>query len=67
MGGLIGSAGSFGAMAFALFAGWLIEHHGYPPVFLIVGVLHPLAFAVILITAKNIGPLNAGLDFTPEG
>jgi len=59
VGGMIGSAGSFGAMAFNLFSGWLVEHHGYGPVFLIAGVLHPLAFAVILLNVRNIGPLDA--------
>jgi MFS transporter, ACS family, hexuronate transporter len=59
VGGLIGSAGSFGAMAFGLLAGWLVAHHGYGPVFLLAGLLHPLAFLVILVTARNIAPLDA--------
>jgi len=58
VGGLLGSAGSFGAMLFNLFIGWLVEHHGYSPAFLIAGLLHPLAFLVILASVKRIAPLK---------
>ncbi|MCI0537988.1 MAG: MFS transporter [Verrucomicrobiales bacterium] len=57
--GLLGSAGSFGGMLFGLLVGWLVEHQGYGPAFLIAGVLHPLAFLVILATVKRIEPLPA--------
>jgi ACS family hexuronate transporter-like MFS transporter len=55
--GLLGSAGSFGGMLFGLAVGWLIEHHGYAPAFVIAGVLHPLAFLVILATVRRVAPL----------
>src|SRR5688572_28138619 len=55
--GLLGSAGSFGGMLFGLLVGSLVEHDGYGPAFLIAGVLHPLAFVIILLTVKRIGPL----------
>jgi len=58
VGGLLGSAGSFGAMLFNLFIGWLVEYHGYAPAFLIAGLLHPLAFLVILASVKRIAPLK---------
>ena len=57
--GLLGSAGSFGGMLFGLLVGWLVEHEGYTPAFLIAGVLHPMAFFVILATVKRIGPIHA--------
>lgn len=56
--GLLGLAGSFGGMLFGLLVGWLVERHGYAPAFLIAGVLHPLAFALILFTVRRIGPLS---------
>jgi len=57
VGGLLGSAGSFGAMLFSLVVGWLVAHHGFGPAFIIAGVLHPLAFLVILVTVRSIAPL----------
>jgi ACS family hexuronate transporter-like MFS transporter len=57
--GLLGAAGAFGGMLLALLVGWLVEHQGYGPAFLVAGVLHPLAFLVILATVKRIGPLPA--------
>jgi ACS family hexuronate transporter-like MFS transporter len=55
--GLLGSAGSFGGMLFGLLVGWLVERHGYGPAFFIAGVLHPLAFLIILATVRKIAPL----------
>ena len=57
VGGLLGSAGSFGAMLFNLLVGRLVEHHGYAPAFLIAGLLHPMAFLVILASVRKIAPL----------
>lgn len=55
--GLLGSAGSFGGMLFGLWVGRLVEHHGYGPVFIIAGILHPLAFLLILAIVKRIEPV----------
>lgn len=55
--GLLGSAGSFGGMLFGLLVGWLVDHGGYGPAFLIAGVLHPLAFTLILAAIKRIEPV----------
>jgi ACS family hexuronate transporter-like MFS transporter len=57
--GLLGSAGSFGAMLFGLLVGWLVERHGYQPAFLIAGILHPLAFLVIQATVNDIERLRS--------
>jgi ACS family hexuronate transporter-like MFS transporter len=55
--GLLGAAGSFGGMLFGLLAGALIASHGYGPVFVAAGVMHPLALAVILVGVPRIGPI----------
>jgi len=62
VGGLLGSAGSIGAMLFGLLVGWVVEHHGYGPVFVIAGLLHPLAFLVVLATVRRIEPLRLPCD-----
>ena len=58
--GLLGSAGSFGGMFFGLIVGRLIGHAGYGPAFLIAGVLHPLAFVIILLAMRRITPVPLG-------
>jgi ACS family hexuronate transporter-like MFS transporter len=66
VGGLLGSAGSFGAMFFNLLAGWMIEDYGYGPAFILAGLLHPLALLIILVSVKRIAPLTlAGVCPTP--
>jgi ACS family hexuronate transporter-like MFS transporter len=56
--GLLGAAGSFGAMLFGSFVGRIIGEHGYGPAFFIAGILHPIAFLVILVTIKRIQPVE---------
>ena len=56
--GLLGSAGSFGAMLFGMIVGMLVDRHGYGPAFVIAGVLHPLAFLLIFFAVKRIGPID---------
>ena len=51
--GLAGSAGCFGAMLFSLLAGQLVQNVGYSPVFILVGILHPLAFLVVLVVIRR--------------
>lgn len=55
--GLLGAAGSFGAMLLNLLVGWIVQHHGYAPAFVITGLLHPIAFLVILRSVRRIEPL----------
>ena len=57
--GLLGAAGAFGGMLFALLVGWIVERHGYGPAFVIAGVMHPLAFLIILATVKRVAPLHS--------
>src|SRR5688572_4960454 len=56
--GLLGCAGSFGGMLFALLVGYLVDQHGYGPAFLIAGILHPIAFVLILATVRRIHPVR---------
>lgn len=60
VGGLLGSAGSFGAMLFGLLVGWLVDRHGYAPAFVIAGLLHPLALTVIFLTVRRVEPVDLG-------
>jgi len=53
--GMIGCAGSFGAMLFNLLVGQMITHFGsYGPVFTISGVMHPIGFMAILLVVRRI-------------
>jgi ACS family hexuronate transporter-like MFS transporter len=54
--GLIGSAGSFGAMLFNLLVGALLERFGtYTWPFLLAGIMHPISFLIIVLTLRRIG------------
>jgi ACS family hexuronate transporter-like MFS transporter len=56
--GLSGAAGAFGGMLFNLMVGSLLSGRGsYAAVFLIAGLLHPLAFLLILVIVKRIEPV----------
>jgi ACS family hexuronate transporter-like MFS transporter len=56
--GLAGAAGSFGGMLFNLLVGAVLTHyHGYGPVFLIAGLMHPLSFLLILFIVRRIEPI----------
>jgi ACS family hexuronate transporter-like MFS transporter len=56
--GLIGCAGSFGAMLFNLLVGAIIDTTGsYAVPFVMAGLLHPLSFLLILLTLRRIAPL----------
>lgn len=56
--GLLGAAGSFGAMLFNLLVGQILEHyHSYTIVFAISGVLHPVAFLIVLLIVQRIEPV----------
>jgi len=36
----------------------MVTRHGYGPAFFVAGILHPLAFLVILATVRRIHPLQ---------
>jgi ACS family hexuronate transporter-like MFS transporter len=54
--GLMGAAGSFGAMFFSYVAGYLIQDYGYSRVFFVIAIVHPLSFVIILFAIKKIEP-----------
>jgi ACS family hexuronate transporter-like MFS transporter len=56
--GLLGAAGSFGAMFFSLLVGRLLgETQSYQNVFIIAGLLHPASFLIILLVVRRIQPV----------
>jgi ACS family hexuronate transporter-like MFS transporter len=56
--GLVGAAGAFGGMVFNVFVGALLTtYHSYTIVFAITGLLHPLAFVIILLIVRKIIPV----------
>ncbi len=56
--GLMGAVGSFGAMLFDLLVGAILTYsHSYSWVLTIAGLLHPLAFLLILLLIPRIGPV----------
>ena len=58
--GLMGAVGSFGAMLFDLLVGSILTYwHSYSWVFTIAGLLHPLAFLLILLLIPRIEPVAA--------
>jgi len=52
--GLVGAAGSMGGVAFNFLVGILLTHFSYTPVFLIAGLLHPIAFLVVLGLVRKV-------------
>ncbi len=57
--GLIGCAGSFGAMLFNLLVGFLLDSLGsYAAPFLLAGLMHPISLILILVTLRKIEPVR---------
>ena len=55
--GLVGFGGAMGGFVFGLVVGYLLDHgFGYGTVFPIVSTMHVLAFGVILLTVRKVGP-----------
>lgn len=58
--GLVGFGGAMGGVVFGLVVGWVLDHgFGYTPVFAAVSTFHVLAFCIILLTIRVVGPLHA--------
>ena len=52
--GLGGFAGGLGGLLLATLApGFIITHFGYVPIFVLMGILHPLAYLSIKILIRN--------------
>lgn len=57
--GLVGFGGAFGGIAFGELAGYLLDHgFGYSSVFAIAGLLHVVAFFIILTFVPTVEPLT---------
>ena len=57
--GLAGFAGGLGGIIFSyLIPGFVIEHFGYVPVFITMGIMHPLAFIFIRIFIGKVEKWN---------
>lgn len=52
--GLAGGIGCFGAMLFSLVAGQIVQSVGYGPVFLMVGMMHPIGYLVLMFVVGKI-------------
>lgn len=66
--GLVGFGGAMGGIAFGELAGYLLDHgFGYATVFTIAGMMHVLAFLVILVMVPAIRPLGRGRNLEYEG
>ncbi len=59
--GIAGFAGGFGGILFsALIPGFVVQFFGYIPVFMLMGIMHPLAFLFVnrFVSYKNQGVLS---------
>jgi len=45
-------------MLFSVIIGFIIEHGGYTPAFIISGILHPISFILIFIIIQKIEPVR---------
>jgi ACS family hexuronate transporter-like MFS transporter len=41
--------GAIGGMLANLGTGYVVQHYSYSPVFLLAGVMHPLAFTIVTV------------------
>ena len=58
--GLGGTGGSIGGMIFALVTGYTLQwFHTYVPIFIITGIMHPLALGVVHLVIPKIEPLSS--------
>jgi len=63
--GLVGFGGAMGGVVFNLVAGRMLDSGlGYGSVFALVSTFHVLAFALILLTVRNVSPLD--LEGAPQ-
>jgi ACS family hexuronate transporter-like MFS transporter len=59
--GLMGGVGSFGGMLFNLVIAASLAHYGtYTPVFVMAGLMHPLAFVLLLVIVRRVDRLTSG-------
>lgn len=67
--GFVGLGGALGGVVLGQLAGYLLDNgFSYTPVLIIAGSLHVLAFALILLTVRNLRPLPLAPQYlaTPD-
>jgi MFS transporter, ACS family, hexuronate transporter len=58
--GVGGAAGAVGGMIIAPVAGYVLQYfHSYAPLFIVAGVMHPLAFGLVQLLIPWVEPLKA--------
>jgi ACS family hexuronate transporter-like MFS transporter len=55
--GLSGTAGAVSALAINPFIGWVIQSYSYSPIWIVSGIMYPLAFVLLVITIPKIQSL----------
>lgn len=55
--GLSGTAGAISALIINPFIGWLIQHYSYTPIWVVSGIMYPLAFVIMIYFIPKIRPL----------
>jgi len=51
--GIVAFGNGLGGALFTWFTGWVVEHHSYNAIFIIMGFLHPLAFLIFRWLVRN--------------
>jgi ACS family hexuronate transporter-like MFS transporter len=59
--GIGGTSAGIASMAFTLLVGYLVDHFSYTPVFIMVGIMQPLAAALFLLIMRRIERVPAVL------
>ena len=58
MTGIGGAVGAFGGVLFTgLLPGYIVQHFGYTPMFLIMGAFHLIAFTCVHLLMRDMKPL----------
>jgi ACS family hexuronate transporter-like MFS transporter len=60
--GLMGAAGTYGAMLFSLLIGFIVSRFGYSPAFMIAGTLHPLSLLLLFVIINKIKPYTFSIQ-----
>ena len=56
--GLSGTAGAISGLILNPMIGWIIQHHSYTPLWILSGVMYPVAFLILVILIPTIKPLH---------
>lgn len=56
--GLSGTAGAISALIINPLIGWFIQHYSYTPIWIVTGIMYPLAFGVLIYFIPRIRPLS---------